>query len=99
MDEVEKMLHCRDPKYGFLTYKCSECSTTKTIPLACKSRICPQCGKKHADQWLMSWLAGFLRCLIGIWCLLCLKSSVQCLRRIKACLRYSWTQLAIPCSR
>jgi hypothetical protein len=51
IDEVEKMLHCRDPKYGFLTYKCSECSTTKTIPLACKSRICPQCGKKHADQW------------------------------------------------
>ncbi|MDR2699466.1 MAG: transposase zinc-binding domain-containing protein [Nitrososphaerota archaeon] len=41
IDEVEKMLHCRDPKYGFLTYKCSECSTTKTIPLACKSRICP----------------------------------------------------------
>jgi ribosomal protein S27E len=51
IDEVEKMLHCRDPKYGFLTCKCSECSTTKTIPLACKSRICPQCGKKHADQW------------------------------------------------
>ncbi|MDR2700644.1 MAG: transposase zinc-binding domain-containing protein, partial [Nitrososphaerota archaeon] len=51
IDEVEKMLHCRDPKYGFLTYKCSECSTTKTIPLACKSRICPQCDKKHADQW------------------------------------------------
>jgi len=51
IDEVEKMLHCRDPKYGFLTYKCSECDTTKTVPLACKSRICPQCGKKHADQW------------------------------------------------
>ena len=51
IDEVEKMLHCRDPKYGFLTYKCSECSTTKTVPLACKSRICPQCGKKYADQW------------------------------------------------
>ena len=51
IDEVEKMLHCRDPKYGFLTYKCSACDTAKTIPLACKSRICPQCGKKYADQW------------------------------------------------
>ena len=51
IDEVEKMLHCRDPKYGFLTYKCPECNTTKTVPLACKSRICPQCGKKYTDQW------------------------------------------------
>jgi hypothetical protein len=51
IDEVEKMLHCRDPKYGFLTYKCPDCGATKTIPLACKSRICPQCGKKYTDQW------------------------------------------------
>ncbi|MCL1977410.1 MAG: transposase [Candidatus Bathyarchaeota archaeon] len=51
IDEVEKMLHCRDPKYGFLTYKCPECDTIKTVPLACKSRICPQCGKKYADKW------------------------------------------------
>ncbi len=51
IEEVEKMLHCRDPKYGFLTYKCPDCGATKTVPLACKSRICPQCGKKYADQW------------------------------------------------
>jgi uncharacterized protein (DUF983 family) len=51
IDEVEKMLHCRDPKYGFLTYKCPECNTTKAVSLACKSRICFQCGKKYADKW------------------------------------------------
>lgn len=51
IDEVEKMLHCRDPAYGFLTYKCPECGATKAVPLACKSRICPSCGKKYADQW------------------------------------------------
>lgn len=51
IDEVEKMLHCRDPEYGFLTYKCPECGATRAIPLACKSRICPSCGKKYADQW------------------------------------------------
>jgi len=45
------MLHCRDPEYGFLTYKCPECGSVKTIPLACKSRICPSCGKKYADEW------------------------------------------------
>jgi len=51
VEEVEKMLHCRDPEYGFLTYKCPECCAVKTIPLACKSRICPSCGKKYADEW------------------------------------------------
>lgn len=49
--EVEKMLCCRDPKIGFLTYCCSKCGELKTVPLACKSRICTSCGKKHADQW------------------------------------------------
>lgn len=45
------MLHCRDPDYGFLTYKCPQCREVKTIPLTCKSRICTCCGKKHADEW------------------------------------------------
>ena len=49
--EVEKMLRCRDPDYGFLTYKCPECGEVKTIPLTCKSRICTSCGKKYADEW------------------------------------------------
>jgi hypothetical protein len=40
VDEVEKKLHRSDPKYGFLTYKCTDCDTTKTILLTCKSRIC-----------------------------------------------------------
>jgi ribosomal protein S27E len=51
IEEVEKMLHCRDPKYGFLTYKCPDCCATRIVPMACKSRICPQCGKKYADRW------------------------------------------------
>jgi hypothetical protein len=51
VDEVEKMLHCRDPEYGFLTYKCAICGASKTIPLACKSRICTRCGKAYTDQW------------------------------------------------
>ena len=51
IDEVEKMLHCRDPEYGFLTYKCPKCGDTKIIPLACKSRICTRCGKAYTDEW------------------------------------------------
>ena len=45
------MLHCRDPEYGFLTYKCPKCGDTKIIPLACKSRICTRCGKAYTDEW------------------------------------------------
>jgi len=45
------MLHCRDPEYGFLTYKCPQCGKIETVPLTCKSRICTSCGKKHADKW------------------------------------------------
>ncbi|MDR2700749.1 MAG: transposase zinc-binding domain-containing protein, partial [Nitrososphaerota archaeon] len=51
MMKLKRCFTVEDPKYGFLTYICSECSATKTVLLACKSRICPQCGKKHADQW------------------------------------------------
>ncbi|MDR2204248.1 MAG: hypothetical protein LBE76_08175, partial [Nitrososphaerota archaeon] len=36
------MFHCCDFKYGFLTYKCFKCDTTKTVPLVCESRICFQ---------------------------------------------------------
>jgi len=45
------MLRCRDPEYGFLTYKCPQCGKIETVPLTCKSRICTSCGKKHADEW------------------------------------------------
>jgi len=48
--EVEKMLRCRDPDYGFLTYKCPSCGMVKTIAFTCKGRICTSCGKKHADE-------------------------------------------------
>lgn len=51
IDEV-KMLHCRAPAYGFLTCKCPECEAVKTIPLVCKSCICPSCGKKYANKWV-----------------------------------------------
>jgi len=51
ISEVENMLRCRDPTHGFLTYSCPQCGELKTVPLACKRRICTSCGKKHADQW------------------------------------------------
>lgn len=49
--EVEKMLDCMDPEKCYSVYRCCGCGETKVIPHSCKSRICSQCGKKHADEW------------------------------------------------
>jgi hypothetical protein len=49
--EVEKMIDCMDPEKCYSVYMCEKCGETKVIPHSCKSRICSQCGKKHADEW------------------------------------------------
>lgn len=49
--EVEKMLRCGDPAYGFATYICLNCGETKRVAFSCKSRVCSSCGKVHADEW------------------------------------------------
>ena len=43
--EVEKMLRCGDPEYGFATYICLHCGATKQVAFSCKSRVCSTCGK------------------------------------------------------
>ena len=49
--EVEKMLRCGDPTYGYATYMCGNCGETKRVAFSCKSRVCSRCGKVHADEW------------------------------------------------
>jgi len=49
--EVEKMLNCMNPEKCYSVYMCSGCGERKIVPHSCKSRICTQCGKKHADVW------------------------------------------------
>ena len=39
IDEVEKMLRCKDPRYGFVTYICLGCGTQKIIGFCCNSRF------------------------------------------------------------
>lgn len=52
VEEVEKMLRCRGPAAGFLTFRCPECGASKVVPFACKSRICPRCGEKYMGEWV-----------------------------------------------
>ena len=51
VQEVDRMLHCKDISRGFTTYRCMECNEIKLIGFTCKSRMCTSCGKKHADLW------------------------------------------------
>ena len=42
---------CRDSKAGFIKYSCTECGHYHTIPITCKSRLCPSCGFKYSATW------------------------------------------------
>ena len=46
-----KFLKCRDPKYGYLLFKCSTCTLKAFRPFSCKSRFCPSCGKLYSIKW------------------------------------------------
>ncbi|MHA1379791.1 MAG: transposase zinc-binding domain-containing protein [Candidatus Helarchaeota archaeon] len=48
---TEKMLKCKDPKFGYLKYQCETCDEIKSIKFSCNSRICSRCGKRYTDQW------------------------------------------------
>ncbi len=54
INEVNKMLSCKDESRGFFTYECEHCGITKTVYFGCNSRICTNCGKNHTDKWAKS---------------------------------------------
>ena len=35
----------------FIKYTCTECGHYHTIPITCKSRLCPSCGFKYSAIW------------------------------------------------
>ncbi|MHA1382120.1 MAG: transposase zinc-binding domain-containing protein [Candidatus Helarchaeota archaeon] len=48
---IEKMLKCKDSKFGYLKYQCETCDEIKSIKFSCYSRTCSRCGKRYTDQW------------------------------------------------
>jgi hypothetical protein len=51
IEEVDRMLHCRDPANGFWMYYCHKCDNYITMHNSCNSRLCTHCGKRYVDQW------------------------------------------------
>jgi hypothetical protein len=52
--EVEKALDCYGHKNGSYVYSCTKCGAWIFQSLGCNSRICSNCGKRHADAWAVS---------------------------------------------
>lgn len=52
--EVEKALGCYGHENGSYVYSCTKCGEWVFQSLGCNSRICSNCGKRHADAWAVS---------------------------------------------
>lgn len=57
---INKFLLCRDIKAGFIKYTCTECGHYHTIPITCKSRLCPSCGFKYSTTWTQKMINDIL---------------------------------------
>lgn len=58
--EVDKVLRCKDTRYGYIELKCESCNETKKVGFTCKSRFCTLCGKIYVDNWIKSMLSKLI---------------------------------------
>lgn len=54
LEEVQKMLGCKDGDRGFFVFWCHTCKEPRFVYLGCNSRICSNCGKNYTDKWAKS---------------------------------------------
>lgn len=50
IDNVERMMDCKDLSKGHLFYECPSCDQYLLTGLSCHSRFCASCGHKYRDQ-------------------------------------------------
>lgn len=48
--EVNKMINCQNPDFGYALYFCEHCNKFKHVPFTCKSRFCNCCGIKYQQD-------------------------------------------------
>ena len=61
-DEVEKIINCGNPDYGYAIYVCDHCKKFVKVPFRCKSRFCNTCGVKYAQDRAFSMTKKSIRC-------------------------------------
>ena len=62
LDNIDRMIHCGDPSFGGAMYACPDCGHLKFVPFRCKSRFCPTCGVKYAQQRSTSMAFKLIHC-------------------------------------
>ena len=62
LDNIDRMIHCGDPSFGGVMYSCPDCGHLKFVPFRCKSRFCPTCGVKYAQQRSTSMAFKLIHC-------------------------------------
>lgn len=61
-DEVEKIINCGNPDFGYALYVCNHCNKSLKVPFRCKSRFCNTCGVKYAQDRALSMAKKSIRC-------------------------------------
>ena len=50
LDNVDKMIHCKDFSRGYLFFECPNCHDVYYQGLSCNSRFCPSCGIRYREE-------------------------------------------------
>ena len=60
--EVERMINCGNPEFGYALYYCEHCDKFIHVPFRCKSRFCNTCGVKYAQDRALNISKKIIRC-------------------------------------
>ena len=61
-EEVNKIINCGNPDFGYALYVCEHCGKFLKVPFRCKSRFCNTCGVKYAQDRALSMAKKSIRC-------------------------------------
>ena len=61
-EEVNKIINCGNPDFGYALYVCNHCGKFLKVPFRCKSRFCNTCGVKYAQDRALSMAKKSIRC-------------------------------------
>ena len=61
-EEVNKIINCGNPDFGYALYVCEHCGKFLKVPFRCKSRFCNTCGVKYAQDRALTMAKKSIRC-------------------------------------
>ncbi len=47
---LDRLLRCGDPRYGLSLLHCPDCQIRMAVPFSCKTRVCPSCVNRRAED-------------------------------------------------